>query len=363
MRVLMAFFALLLALYPSMAGADTPTPPPDWTAAMRAQTLNGTEDALSRYFFVNRIPKIKAAIEANRAALLSIADPDTFATAVTKVLYDASHDKHLAVSYSSDPVPQPKQQGKPSPKALAYRQRMNAAWDYGFLSCARLMGNIGYLRLMFFGPLKDEKAMYDSAMTLLSNTDGLVIDLRGNEGGAAASVDYLLGYFFPKSVDVTGFQDRNGPTVTHRKMYTPAVLGAPRFIDKPVYVLINQYTFSGGEQFAYDLKALHRATLIGETTGGGANPGGEVWLNDHFSVFIPRGTAVNPYTGTNWEGTGVAPDIALDPQNGKAFIEAYTLALKSAKNSFPAAVDDRNFALRDPAKALSLPFPIVRPKQ
>jgi C-terminal processing protease CtpA/Prc len=140
-------------------------------------------------------------------------------------------------------------------------------------------------------------------------------------------------------------------------------MGAPRYVDKPVYILINQYTFSGGEQFAYDLKALHRATLIGQTTGGGANPGGDVWLNDHFSVFIPRGTAVNPYTGTNWEGTGVVPDIALDPETGKAFIEAYTLALKSAKDSFPAAVEDRNFALKDPGKALELPFPYVLPHE
>jgi hypothetical protein len=363
MRAAMAVLAVLVGVYPALAVADTPTPPPDWTAAMRAQTLTGAEDALTRYFFINRVPKIKAAIAANRAKLMAITDPDQFATAFTKVLYDTSHDPHLAVSYSSDAVPQPRQHGKPSPLALAYRQHMDEEQDYGFSTCARLFGNIGYVRLIDFGPLSGTKALYDSAMTLLSNTDGLIIDLMGNGGGAAASVDYLLGYFLPKSVEVTGFEMRNGNAITHRRMYTPAVLGAPRY-DKPVYVLINRYTFSGAEQFAYDLKALHRATLIGETTAGGANPGGDVWLSDHFSIFIPTGTALNPYTGTNWDGTGVAPDIVFaGPAGDKAEIEAYTLALKSAKNSFPGAVDDRNFVLQDPAKAWGIAFPQLPPHE
>lgn len=361
-RVLIAVLGVLMGVYPALAGAQTPTPPPDWTPAMRAQTLTGAEDALSRYFFIDREPKVKAAIDANRSMLMAITDPDAFATAFSKILRDASHDQHLAVEYSPDFVPQPKQNGKPSPRALAYRQNMDAEQDYGFSTCARLFGNIGFIRLISFGPLTDTKAVYDSAMTLLSNTDGLIIDLLGNEGGAAASVDYLLGYFFPKSVEVTGFKIRNGNTITDRKMYTPAVLGAPRYLGKPVYVLINRYTFSGGEQFAYDLKALHRATLIGERTGGGANPGGDVWLNDHFSIFIPTGTAVNPYTGTNWDGTGVAPDIlSVGAAGEKAEIEAYTLALKSATNSFPAAVDDRNFALKDPVSAWEVAFPPLPP--
>lgn len=238
---------------------------------------------------------------------------------------------------------------------------MDAEQDYGFSSSARLFGNIGYIRLMSFGPLSDSKTVYDSVMTLLSNTDGLIINLLGNEGGSAASVDYLLGYFFSKSAEVTGYETRVGKRITNHKMYTPAILGAPRYLNKPVYILINQYTFSGGEKFAYDLKTLHRATLIGETTAGGANPGGDVWLNDHFSIFIPRGTSVSPYTGTNWEGTGVTPDIVLNPEGGKAAIEAYTLALKSARNSFPGAVNDRNFALQNPSKAWQVAFPPLSP--
>jgi retinol-binding protein 3 len=341
-------------LYPALTAADTPTVPLDWDATMRAQTLTSAEKALDDYFFIDRIAKIRDAIEANRSMLMSIVDPNTFATALTKVLYTASRDEHLAVSYSPDVLPPP-QEGRPSPAAIASMERMNAMQDYGYSSSAHLPGNIGFLRLMSFGPLSDTKAIYDAAMTLLSNTDALVIDLRGNYGGAAATVDYLLGYFFPSPVQVTGILMRSGTTITDHKMYTPATLGAPRYLDKPVYVLINQYTFSGGEQFAYDLRTLHRAQLVGSTTAGGANPGGDVRLNAHFSIFIPTGTARNPYTGTNWDGVGVTPDVVVDPDS--ALVEAYRLALESAKNPFPPAVADREFALKDPGRALQVVLP------
>ena len=71
-------------------------------------------------------------------------------------------------------------------------------------------------------------------------------------------------------------------------------------------------TSSAAEAFPYTLKAAKRATLIGEATWGGANPGGFVEAGDGFSVFISDGLLVNPFTGTNWEGTGATPDIKVD---------------------------------------------------
>src|SRR5262249_50927356 len=96
-----------------------------------------------------------------------------------------------------------------------------------------------------------------------------------------------------------------------QQFWTLPWVPGPRYTNKPVYVLTSARTFSGAEEFAYNLKALKRATLIGETTGGGANPGDEFLLAPHYAAFIPTGRAVNPVTGTNWEGTGVAPDIAV----------------------------------------------------
>lgn len=349
-------FAALLAVSSAGAPAQTPPPAAGWNAAARAQTIDAAEKALDGYFFTDRVPKLKAAIEAQRASLLAIADPEKFADAFTKVLYGVAHDKHLGVWYSADVLP-PLARMKPSPAEVARRARMASFMDYGYSSSARLPGNIGYLRLAFFPPPPGSQKMYDTAMLLLANTDALIVDLRDNGGGSPAAVDYLLGYFFAKPVEITGFLLRHGNTIVGKREYTPAQLGGARYVDKPVYLLINDNTISGGEQFAYDLKTLHRAVLVGKTTAGGANPGGPVRLNDHFSIFIPDGSAHNPYTGTNWEGTGVAPDIAVNPE--KALLDAYKLALKSAKDSFRPAGEDREMALKDPAQALKMVLPKI----
>ena len=74
-------------------------------------------------------------------------------------------------------------------------------------------------------------------------------------------------------------------------------------------MLTAKRTFSGAEEFSYNLKNLKRATLVGERTGGGAHPGAVRKLNGRFSIFVPTGRAISPVTGTNWEGTGVVPDV------------------------------------------------------
>jgi len=80
---------------------------------------------------------------------------------------------------------------------------------------------------------------------------------------------------------------------------------------KPVYVLTSHDTFSGGEEFCYNLKNLKRATLIGETTGGGAHPVSGHRIDDHFMIGVPFARAINPVSKTNWEGTGVEPDVKV----------------------------------------------------
>jgi len=84
------------------------------------------------------------------------------------------------------------------------------------------------------------------------------------------------------------------------------------------------------------MKNLKRATLVGETTGGGANPGGPVRLTEHFDVFIPAGRAISPITKTNWEGTGVKPDVEVPKE--LALKTAYQMALNKLAEK---ATDDR----------------------
>ena len=104
---------------------------------------------------------------------------------------------------------------------------------------------------------------------------------------------------------------------------------------KPVYLLTGPGTFSGGEEFSYDMQVLKLATLYGETTGGGDNPGDTRPVGSGLTIFVPTGRAENPVTKTNWEGTGVKPDVATSA--AEAFGKAYAAALKAAYHAPIAA--------------------------
>ena len=65
---------------------------------------------------------------------------------------------------------------------------------------------------------------------------------------------------------------------------------------------------------------------MGEISAGGANPAKEFRINEHFAVLVPIGRAINPVTGTNWERTGVKPDIEA-PAKG-ALKAAHLAALR-----------------------------------
>ncbi|MHB8148250.1 MAG: S41 family peptidase, partial [Vulcanimicrobiaceae bacterium] len=234
--------------------------------AKRAQILSAAGKALGTYFFRSRIPRLRAALEAHRASLLEISDPRAFAKAVTADLYAAAHDKHVAVFYTTTTIPVPST-GKPTSADIAYIKHDEAFGNYGYASALRLWGNVGYLRLYFFSGMPEAKRTIDAAMGFLSHTDALIIDLRDNQGGNAASIDYLMGYFFRKPTELTSIIWRqNQKIITHRQ-FSAATVGAARYLGRPLYVLTDQRTISGGEQFAYDMQALRRATLIGASGG------------------------------------------------------------------------------------------------
>ena len=162
-------------------------------------------------------------------------------------------------------------------------------------------------------------------MELVSGTGALIIDLRHNGGGAPPGVVFWLSYLFPD--DQTHLNDifdaGSGET---RQFWTLASVPGHRYLDRPVYLLTSARTFSGGEDFAYSLQAQGRAELIGETTGGGAHPTQRVPISATLALAVPHARSVNPVTGTNWEGTGVVPDVAVPAE--QAFDVAYGRALR-----------------------------------
>ena len=257
----------------------------------------------------------------------SITAAKAFADKLTADLQSVSRDKHLRVRFSPQPIPVRKEKTEPSEEEKAeftqYMKRIN----YGFEKVERLQGNIGYIDLRGFTDPETGAETVAAAMTFLANTDALIFDLRQNGGGQPAMVALISSYLFgDKPVHLNSLYWRKGDK-TEEFWTKPTVLGK-KYGDKDVYVLTSNRTFSGAEEFSYNLKNLKRATIIGETTGGGAHPGGVVRLNENFGVFIPTGRAISPITKTNWEGTGVEPDIKVAKE--QALKTAYVMALNKA---------------------------------
>jgi hypothetical protein len=224
---------------------------------------------------------------------------------VTAHLQEACPDKHLRLLWSQEPKSMDEKPEGPGPSAFAERAR---AANYGIERVERLDGNIGYLDLRLIAPAEQGGPSIAAAMQLLAHTDALVIDLRACRGGAPEGVQLWCSYLFPgDDVHLNDIYERGSDST--RQYWTLGHLAAPRYLDRPVAVLTSGSTFSGGEELAYNLKVQQRATLVGETTRGGAHPTDRFAVSPHITVVVPAARSINPVTGTNWEGVGVVPDI------------------------------------------------------
>ena len=253
-----------------------------------------------------------------------------FATTLTTDLQAVSHDKHLRVRYSFETIPERGPRREPTAEEREQRKRDLTWLNHGFSKVERLSGNIGYLEFLNF---MDEELGADTvaaAMNFINGTDALIIDMRRNGGGNPAMVALVCSYLFgPEPVHLNDLYWREGDRTD--EFWTRKELPGKRYLNKDVYVLTSKRTFSGAEEFTYNLKNLKRATIIGETTGGGAHPGDFSRISDHFGMFVPSGRAISPITKTNWEGTGVTPDVSVPAD--QALLVARLMALKKSSTT------------------------------
>jgi hypothetical protein len=222
------------------------------------------------------------------------------AARLTEDLRAISNDPHFLVDYFVRPRPFP----APAGGGGEARQQDLSLVNYGVRSAERLDGNIGYLRIDRFAPAREAGPVLQAAMAMLSATEALIIDLRDNGGGYGDTTALLAGLLLPEPARMSDLITRDGVTQT----WTPIGLSAP--YTRPVYVLTSARTFSAAEAFAYNLRALGRIRIVGERTRGGANPVARTLLSQRFWALVPIARTRNPITGGNWQGTGVAPDIA-----------------------------------------------------
>lgn len=193
-----------------------------------------------------------------------------------------------------------------------------------------MAGDVAYVEILSFGaPPEEVREATTRIMSAAADAKALIIDLRANGGGSPFTVALVSSYLFgadPVHLNSLYFRPANR---TDDFFTDPLVAGRKFGPDKPIYVLTSSRTFSGAEEFAYNLQTRKRATIVGETTGGGANPGRGVHLPYDLTVFVPTGRAINPITKTNWEGVGVKPDVAVPAAD--ALDVALRLASQSVK--------------------------------
>jgi hypothetical protein len=290
------------------------------------------------YVFPDLAAKMNRAIRKRQAdqAYARITTGQELAQQLTKDLQAVSNDKHLRILCSTEPLPKPPAPGRepqePTPQ-MKDEMRQMGRWRNGeYREVKRLSGNVGYLALDGFVDVASAAEPAAAAMNFLADTDALIIDLRHNGGGDPHGVALLCSYFFDgKPVHINSLYSRKeNKTEDFRTLKEVA---GKRYLGKDVYVLTGPRTFSGAEEFAYDLQTQKRAVTVGETTGGGAHPGGLVPLGEHFAMFVPTGRAINPITKTDWEGTGVKPDVPVAADG--ALEKAHELAIEKLLKNAP----------------------------
>lgn len=259
-----------------------------------------------------------------------IAEGEFLAFALTQHMQDVSQDEHLWVRWHPEPLPDHEGELRHNREWMEEQRAAARLHNYGLHRVERLPGSVGYLDIRKFHRAEWGGDVAAAAMNLVANAHALIIDLRKCEGGCPGMVALISSYLFGEEpVHLNSLYWREDD-VTEQFWTLPHVPGQ-RFGDKPVYVLTGKDTFSAGEEFAYNLKTRRRATLVGETTGGGAHPGASYRLEAHFEVFIPVGRAINPITQDNWQGSGVVADVSV-PQE-QALAAAYSLALRAVIES------------------------------
>lgn len=320
-------FLLAGALWAPPAGAqDTDLPVLD--KAERARVIEvSAAYAESNYVFADRAPRIARAIRsrAKRGAYDDAATGEELARRLTADMQEAVPDAHLKVLFSSRARPMPSETGEPGPEEIERRRLEATRRNFGIERAEQWDGNVGYLKLTHFEDPALSGETLAAAMRFISNTDACVIDLRFNGGGNGEAVALLTSWFYDgETRHLADLYDRR--TGETNQSWTFPYVPGPRYVNKPLYVLTGERTFSAAEGFTYYLQKSERAVVVGQPTRGGAHFVDIHQIDEHFAVMVPIGNVTCPLTGGNWEGVGITPDVAASSET--AVRTAHRLALE-----------------------------------
>jgi C-terminal processing protease CtpA/Prc len=228
---------------------------------------------------------------------------------------------------------------------MAGLREMFRVENYGVRRVERLAGNVGLIALTIIPEAATAGDPIAAAMRLVQHTHGLILDLRATRGGAPDGVAFLASFLFPDG-EVQLSDIIEGPHGPAHQFWTSGYLPGPRYLDRPVFVLVSSATFSGGESLAYDLQALGRVTVVGEVTRGGAHPSTVVSLGENVELRLPIARTVNPITGADWEGVGVQPDVLVPADDALDSAHMAILDQLLSRSGIPASVREEALLAR-----------------
>lgn len=334
MKIFYPFYSFFLALFLSFNVSQAQEPA--LTAEYKAEAIASLCQLMNTYYVFPEVAKdtethLKEQLAAGHFDAYTT--DETFAAALTESVQSVNKDKHMRIR-KNRPYVAPDNSPERAIEEQLDRMNRSRWYNAGFVEVKVIEGNVGYLDLRGFAGLESAQAHADAAMKLMSRADAIIIDLTQNGGGSPRMVQYLCSYFFDDHRHLNSLYWREGDVT--EEFWTLERVGGTKLPNVPLFVMTSNRTFSGAEEFSYNMQTQERATLVGQTTGGGANPGGTMPINENLSVFIPRGRAINPITKTNWEGVGVIPEVKTTPDI------TYETTLKLAQEAAKAYRNQRD---------------------
>ena len=329
-RALIVLIFLAALAGPLAFGQNTPVAPALNAAQKKAIVDEIAQILNKRYIFLETAKKVEEALRTKLGggAFDQANDARTFAQAVSRTILDVSKDRHMGFSFAPDQAADMRRMmGRSEEEARKVRERqlLEAQRDnFGFRKVEQFPGNIGYLDFRVFASPDRAGQTAIAALNFLAYCDAIIVDLRQNGGGDPAQIQLICSYFFRDPAHLNDLYSRE--TNTTENFWTLPYVPGPKPVDADLYILTSARSFSGAEEFTYNMKNLKRATIIGETTGGGAHPTDTDIVQQDYILRVPVARAINPVSKTNWEGTGVTPDIACPA--AEAFDKAYVLAVE-----------------------------------
>ena len=323
---------VLVGLAPAAALAQAPVAPPPVSVAtpVARAVVDELANALERDFvYPETGARYAAMLRSNLAkgAYDALAGKE-LAEALTRDLQAVYPDGHLRVRFTADEPAPATSKPAPVPRPVPVEQ---ARW---------IGSDIAFVRFNLFTGDDDEIAATRAFMAEHAKARVLIFDMRTHRGGGLDEMDVILPWLFDKptnlvrmatrkSVAESGNSPLQGVPTLHEVAGDPAFVtqehrvapGADASLRKAkVYLLTSPRTASAGEHFTDVMKLTGRATIVGEATAGANHFGYGLDLPNGFSTFVPVGRTFDPATGKDWEGGGIAPDIAVPAREALATV-------------------------------------------